>query len=68
MKKKQEIIGKLRRAAGCSDNEMYGIKVPKLVKQALQLDKENGNDLWAKAIKKEMDALYDMCTFKFVHA
>ena len=47
---------------------MYGIKVPKSVKQALEFDKENNNDLWANAVKKEMDALYDMDTFKFVNA
>lgn len=32
----------------------YGVRMPKSVKEALDLDKENGNDLWEKAIKKEM--------------
>ena len=32
----------------------YGIKVPRTVDEALKLDKENKNDLWEKAIKKEM--------------
>ena len=32
----------------------FGIKVPTTVEEALTLDKENGNDLWWKAIQKEM--------------
>ena len=35
----------------------FGIKVPKTVEEALALDKENWNDLWWKAIQKEMSAL-----------
>ena len=33
---------------------MFGIEVPNTVKEALELDKKNGNDLWRKAIEKEM--------------
>ena len=36
----------------------FGIKVPLTVEEALALDKENGNDIWWKAIQKEM------CTVK----
>ena len=32
----------------------FGIKVPNSVKEALALDQENGNDLWKKAIEKEL--------------
>jgi len=32
----------------------YGIEVPKTVKRALEIDKENGNTLWADALAKEM--------------
>jgi hypothetical protein len=32
----------------------FGIKVPKTVKEALELDKKNGDTLWADAIAKEM--------------
>ncbi len=32
----------------------FGIKVPKTVKEALALDRKNGNTLWADAIGKEM--------------
>ncbi len=32
----------------------FGIEVPKTVKEALDLDRKNGNTLWADAIAKEM--------------
>jgi hypothetical protein len=32
----------------------FGIEVPKTVKEALALDRKNGNTLWADAIAKEM--------------
>ena len=32
----------------------FGIKVPNSVEEALRLDKDNGNDLWKKAIDKEL--------------
>ena len=35
----------------------FGIKVPKPVEEALALDQGNGNDLWQKAIKKEMSTV-----------
>lgn len=35
-------------------NIKYGVQVPRSVDEALQFDKDNGNDLWAKSIDKEM--------------
>jgi hypothetical protein len=35
-------------------NIKYGVQVPSSVEEALRFDKENGNDLWAKSIDKEM--------------
>ena len=35
----------------------FGMKVPKPVEEALPLDKENRNDLWWKAMQKEMSAV-----------
>jgi hypothetical protein len=32
----------------------FGIEVPKTVKEALALDRKNGNTLWADAVAKEM--------------
>ena len=37
-----------------SRTHKFGIKIPKTVKRALEIDKENGNALWADAIAKEM--------------
>ena len=52
LKKANEIHHTMRRAAGCSQNMMYGVKVPKTVEEAFGLDRQNGNTLWADAIKK----------------
>ncbi len=32
----------------------FGIELPKTVKEAFELDKKNGNTLWADVIAKEM--------------
>ena len=34
----------------------YGVRIPKLVKEALQIDKENGDTKWWDAIVQEMGA------------
>ena len=44
----------------------FGIRVPKTVDEALQIDKVNGNSLWADAIRKEMDAV--RVAFKILEA
>ena len=41
----------------------FGIKVSNNVREALILDKENGNNLWDEAIKKEMAALNQASVF-----
>ena len=35
----------------------FGFRVPKTVHEAMEIDKENGDDRWAKSVKKEMDAV-----------
>jgi hypothetical protein len=37
-----------------SRTHKFGIRIPKSVSEALEIDQENGNDLWKKAIQKEM--------------
>jgi hypothetical protein len=32
----------------------YGIRIPKIIKQAIEIDREAGNTLWMDAIKLEM--------------
>jgi hypothetical protein len=40
-----------------------GIQVPKGIKNAIDLDKKNGNQLWQEAIKTELKQLKDYQTF-----
>ena len=53
LKKQNHYINKLRSVV--QNNQFkYGLKVPKTLKEALEIDKENGNSHWADAIKKEL--------------
>ena len=56
LKKLERIILLVRKrnTRNLKRNEKFGISLPKNVKEALQLDKENGNTLWADAIATEM--------------
>ena len=42
----------------------FGICVPKTIQEALDIDKDNGNTLWADTIQKEMKNV--MPAFKFL--
>ena len=52
LKKRQRIIAEVNKKY-CKMTHKFGIKVPKTVEEALSLDKENGNDLWGKAIRRK---------------
>mgnify|MGYP005847236111 CR=1 FL=1 len=41
----------------------FGVRLPRSVKEAHTLDGENGNTLWADAIKSEMSQLFEYDTF-----
>jgi hypothetical protein len=41
----------------------FGIQVPKGIKNEIDLNKKNGNQLWQEAIKKELKQLTDYQTF-----
>ena len=43
---------------------MFGVQVPKNVKEARELDHINGNTLWGDALKKEMNQLDEYQTFE----
>jgi len=43
----------------------FGVRNPRSVPDALQIDKENGNNLWLEAINKELEELMKMDTFIF---
>ena len=53
LKKRNRILGKVKSKYWLRTHK-FGIRIPKTVKEALQLDRENGNTLWWDAICKEM--------------
>ena len=53
LKKRNRIIAKVKSKYWLKTHK-YGIRIPKSVKEAQQIDKENGNSLWWEAICKEM--------------
>ena len=53
IKKKDQIVAAVDKRVRKA-NHKYGIKVPQSIVEAYQFDKENNNDLWRKAIAKEM--------------
>ena len=64
LKKKERII-KLVRARVPKKSMKFGIVIPANVEEALRLDRENGNDLWSKAIDKELKNV--LVAFKLLH-
>jgi hypothetical protein len=56
LKKRDRIISLMRKRNPRYLKRTYkfGIELPKIVKEALELDKKNGNTFWADAIAKEM--------------
>jgi hypothetical protein len=42
---------------------MFGVEIPKNVKRALEMDKENGNNLWQESIDKELEIINQFQTF-----
>jgi hypothetical protein len=59
-------LSKNARNARIKGNEKFGIKIPNNVKEALEFDRQNGNNKWAEAIIKEMSALERLDCFEFV--
>jgi hypothetical protein len=56
LRKRDQIISLVRRRTTryLKRTNKFGIEFPKTVKEALALDRKNGNTLWADAIAKEM--------------
>jgi hypothetical protein len=56
MRKRDQIISAMakRSARYLKRTHKFGIKIPRTVKEALELDPQNGNIFWADAIAKEM--------------
>jgi Reverse transcriptase (RNA-dependent DNA polymerase) len=53
IRRKDRILSKIK-SKYWKRTHKFGIQVPKSVKEALDIDKETGTDLWRKAIEKEM--------------
>ena len=53
IKKKNRIISKVK-SKYWEKTHKYGIRIPKTVKEAISIDKDNGNTLWWDALMKEM--------------
>ena len=53
IRKTKQIISKLK-SKYWERTHKYGMRVPKRVDEAYEIDKENGDTLWADAIAEEM--------------
>jgi Reverse transcriptase (RNA-dependent DNA polymerase) len=53
LKKQKRILQKVK-TKYWSRTHKYGIRIPKNIQEAINIDKENGNTLWMDAIKLEM--------------
>ena len=58
-------MSKNQRNAQNKHRKKFGIKIPNTTKEALQFDREAGNNKWAEAIAKEMDNLNRLNVFKY---
>ena len=54
LRKRNHIISKIK-SRKTKKSHKYGIEVPRTVKEAYELDRLNNNNLWRKAIQKEMN-------------
>jgi hypothetical protein len=53
LKKRQQIIAKVK-SKYWTRTHKFGIRIPKSIKEARELDRQNGNTLWWDAILQEM--------------
>ena len=60
LKKRDRIISAVARRSAryLKRTHKFGIELPKTVKEALALDRKNGNTLWADGIAKEMNEVH----------
>ena len=52
---KSRMISRVKASRQVKHRIRFGIKVPNTVEEALSLDADNQNDLWRKAINKDLD-------------
>ena len=56
IKKRKQIISKVKSKYWARTHK-YGIRIPKSVKEAFDIDKQNGNSYWRDAINEEMEKI-----------
>jgi hypothetical protein len=55
LKKQKRILQKVKtKSKYWARTHKYGVRVPKNIKEAIEIDKENGNTLWMDAVRLEM--------------
>eukprot|EP00980_Cylindrotheca_fusiformis_P021858 scaffold8698_cov53-Cylindrotheca_fusiformis.AAC.1 len=54
LRKRDVIVSAVKARTMRKTKHKYGVELPRNVKQAYELDKKNGDEMWAKAIRKEM--------------
>jgi hypothetical protein len=55
LRKQKKILQKVKSKYWArTHNSQYGIRIPQNIKEAIEIDKDNGNTLWMDAIKLEM--------------
>ena len=60
LKKRDSIVMTVWQRVTFKDNK-YGIKIPRNIVQAYAFDRENGNNAWRDAIRKEMKGISPAC-------
>jgi hypothetical protein len=56
LRKRDRLINKVN-SQMTKSNMKFGIEIPSTYEEAIELDRKNGNTLWADSIKKEMDVV-----------
>ena len=62
----RENISRNERNKGNNDRDKFGYKIPNNYREALLLDKNNGNTLWAYEISKDMTTLEKLGVFQYI--
>jgi hypothetical protein len=57
LRKRDRLINKVSTRRMRKGSMKFGVEVPRTVKEALELDRKNGNTFWADAIKKELESI-----------
>jgi len=65
-RKRKRSVSRNRRTSNPMGRVKYGVPVPNSVQDAYTHDQRNGDNLWEKAIREEVQTIIDYGTFKFL--